>query len=39
MDAGVRTERVKTGAYKSSELATRAARRVPRPLRFGAALV
>jgi hypothetical protein len=35
----MRTERLKTGAYKSKELATRPARRVPPPLRFGAALV
>jgi hypothetical protein len=35
----MRTERLKIGAYKSKELATRAARRVPPPLRFGAALV
>jgi hypothetical protein len=35
----MRTQRLKTGAYKSKELATRLARRVPPPLRFGAALV
>jgi len=35
----MRTQRLKTGAYKSKELATRPARRVPPPLRFGAALV
>ena len=35
----MRTQRLKTGAYKSKKLATRSARRVPPPLRFGAALV
>ncbi len=35
----MRTPRLKTGAYKSKELATRPARRVPEALRFGAALV